>query len=77
MCQEPFRGAWRGAGSSDFFDLTRLCGSTNESDKQTRTPNQLVRSCRPLIQHRPSPKQSNHSTGDSQLQPRLCVSVGD
>ncbi len=30
---EPFPGAWRGAGSSDFFGLFRVCGSTNERDQ--------------------------------------------
>ncbi len=30
--QKPFRGLWRGSGSSGFFDLSRLFGSTNERD---------------------------------------------
>ena len=33
---EPFRGAWRGAGSSGFFGLSGLsglCGSTSARDK--------------------------------------------
>ena len=33
MCQKPFRGAWRGAGSSGLFGLSRVCGSTNERDQ--------------------------------------------
>jgi hypothetical protein len=40
-CQESFRGAWRGAGSSGFFGLSRVCGSTNERDKR----NSRVASC--------------------------------
>ena len=27
---QSFRDAWRGSGSSGFFDLSRLFGSTNE-----------------------------------------------
>jgi hypothetical protein len=30
--KKEFRGVWRGAGSSGFFRLSRLFGSTNERD---------------------------------------------
>jgi hypothetical protein len=32
-CDPTFRGAWRGSGSSGFFGLSRLFGSTNEIDR--------------------------------------------
>ena len=32
-CNNTFRGAWRGSGSSGFFGLSRVCGSTSERDK--------------------------------------------
>jgi hypothetical protein len=45
-CQKPFRGAWRGPGASGFFGLSRLIGSTNESDKTdpgtSYTPSEIV-----------------------------------
>jgi hypothetical protein len=36
MDQNLFRGLWRGSGSSGFFGLSRLFGSTNERDKTVR-----------------------------------------
>ena len=46
-----FRGAWRGAGPSSFFGLSRLCGSTNERDKTAPPPDRLPLN-RPLLTQR-------------------------
>ena len=49
-CSDPFRGAWRGAGLSGFLGLSRVCGSTNESDKTDPRPDRLPLNRPPLTQ---------------------------